>query len=143
MLLSVDPGLTTGWMTLDEDRFAQHGQDDFPTFVQRAYSLTYSYPACIIVERYTITAETLKKSRQHTALEVIGYLKGIAGLRYIPVLFQSPSDAKRLATDERLKEIGWWTPGADHANDAARHMFLYKVQCGHITLENGVAQYAS
>jgi hypothetical protein len=59
------------------------------------------------------------------------HYRHICGLKYLawsealePVRFQSPSDAKRLATDDVLRTAGLYVPG-DHARDAARHLLLH------------------
>lgn len=38
---------------------------------------------------------------------------------------QSPSDAKRVITDKRLRMWGLWHPGQPHRNDAMRHLLLW------------------
>lgn len=43
----------------------------------------------------------------------------------ISVIDQTPSDAKNVVTDGRLREWGFWTPGPDHTRDATRHALLY------------------
>lgn len=82
-------------------------------------------PQLVVVERFTITANTLQKAREPDALYIIGALKLLAHKYGIDFELQSPGDAKRFCTDARLKKAGWWksTPGG-HANDAARHLFL-------------------
>lgn len=45
--------------------------------------------------------------------------------RLIGVTIQSPSDAKSVVTDERLKQLGLWQTGQVHARDACRHLALF------------------
>ncbi len=40
------------------------------------------------------------------------------------VTWQQPSDAKNLATNERLRDWGLWEVGSEHRRDAARHFAL-------------------
>lgn len=40
------------------------------------------------------------------------------------ILWQSPSNAKGVMTDDRLRRAGLWIPGKDHARDAMRHLAL-------------------
>ena len=83
----------------------------------------------IVCETYTITMETLRKSRQTTALELIGALRWFAIQHGIPFVLQSPAEAKGFGTDAKLEKIGWLKPKAqDHANDAARHLLVYCVK---------------
>lgn len=131
MILAVDPGKTTGWALSDTGYF-ESGQDDFDTFVARTLEWFVTETVKdVVVERYTVTAETLRKSRQTDALEVIGWLRGHASLRDVSFTLQAPGDAKRFSTDARLEELGWLRrPLAawDHANDGARHLLLYAVK---------------
>jgi len=103
--------------------------------------LTRELQTRLIVEDFIITAETLKKSRQTWSLEAIGalrYLVELFGDYPIPVddgrgliiprismTLQSPSSAKAFATNDKLRNVGWYVPGKGHANDAARHLLVY------------------
>lgn len=42
----------------------------------------------------------------------------------IEVLYQSPSEAKSVVTDDRLRRWGLWQVGSTHRRDACRHMAL-------------------
>lgn len=42
-----------------------------------------------------------------------------------PFYGQSPSEAKTAFPDDRLKELGMYVPGPDHARDAVRHGLLW------------------
>ena len=88
----------------------------------------------LIVESYTITARTLKLTRQPWSLEQIGALRWLAHQYRVPFILQSPAGAKGFATDEKLKAVGWW-PSSDHARDAARHLMLNLVAEGEFNLE--------
>jgi hypothetical protein len=134
MILAFDPGGTTGvaaWCNDDEgDPVFDSEQLSWSEFVNNIDKYEFEPDDVIVAERYTITAQTLRKSRQTTALEVIGVLRYIAARAHIEFVLQSPADAKRYATDARLEKVGWLKrPLArnDHANDAARHMLLYLV----------------
>jgi hypothetical protein len=74
----------------------------------------------IAVERYQTGGNTVKKTRQTDPLEILGACRLIArGDPAISVVVSNASDAKKIASPERLKHIGWWTAGHDHINDAA------------------------
>ena len=45
--------------------------------------------------------------------------------RLIGVTMQSPSDAKSVVTDDRLRSLGLWQVGQVHARDACRHLALF------------------
>lgn len=83
-------------------------------------------------ERYTTTDRTGKRSAQPTPLRVLGAAEQLA-YTYTNVEFtlQTPADAKKLASDQRLRDVGFWTlpravgrPDANDVNDAARHALL-------------------
>jgi len=120
----------TGWAVWSGG-VVQSGQCDFDQFI-RLTQLWFErgHVDEVATERYTITAETLRKSRQTDALEVIGWLRGMCTVHSKPFKLQAPGDAKRFSSDARLEMIGWLKrPLAkwDHANDAARHLLLYLV----------------
>lgn len=75
-------------------------------------------------ERITITAQTAKKGDQVlSSVEQIGVLRHLSLQRGFDFTNkQSPSEAKSFGTDKKLKAMGWWTIGSDHARDAGRHM---------------------
>jgi hypothetical protein len=41
-----------------------------------------------------------------------------------PIVLQTPSDAKTIMSDKRIRSMGLWIPGKPHATDALRHMLL-------------------
>jgi hypothetical protein len=79
--------------------------------------------AHVVVEQFIITPATATKTRQHDALDIIGWLKLECPFLGIPFSMQSPSKGKSFGTDAKLKHLGWYdrTPGG-HRNDAARHL---------------------
>ena len=91
----------------------------------------FGWPTTIVVEKYTITMQTLKKSRQYEALYCIGGLLSLALLfDNVEVVLQSPGEAKALVTDDRLRTLGWYdaVKGKEHARDALRHLVRWLVQ---------------
>ncbi|GAA2141716.1 hypothetical protein GCM10009760_26180 [Kitasatospora kazusensis] len=123
--LAVDPGLTTGW-AIWGDHHKAHGQDEPMPFLDLAEEwAALARPASVmVVESYRITAETVRKSRQPWSLEIIGALRWIAHRHGVDFLMQTPADAKAFGHDARLKRLGFWVPGQDHARDAYRHLAL-------------------
>lgn len=79
-------------------------------------------PDLIVVEKFIITQQTVRFTRQPDALWIIGGIRFIADILAIPVHMQPASLAKTTWGPARLKESGW----ADvvtrkHARDALRH----------------------
>lgn len=137
-VIAVDPGLTTGWAILDPDGGFRSGEVKGPYhFLVRIYEMVRSqaFDYDLVVERYTITPETAKKSRQSDPLEIIGALKFMAAYYKAGFSMQGPAEAKAFSTDSKLKRMGWFTPGMGHANDAARHLLCYSVNKGYVPLD--------
>ena len=134
-VISADPGLTTGFALYDitdrEDPKFHSGEEDWFTFCQwfRMWAAHVTPGQLLVVaEDFIITPQTAKKSRQTWSLEVIGVMKYTLREHQHPELvLQRPSDAKGFATNDRLKSVGWWTVGHQHANDAARHMMVFLI----------------
>jgi hypothetical protein len=87
----------------------------------------------IVVERFTITAETGKKSQSPWSLEIIGAIKYICHINGLPEpTLQTPTDAKNFSPNPRLKALALWHRGGHgHALDALRHALLYAVKNGY------------
>lgn len=124
-ILAVDPGGTTGWVYYDTytEEFQSGQEADRLVFCFMVKEWVDRDVVLIVVEDFRITIQTAKKSQQPDALKIIGAIDYIAA-GSAQVVLQTPGDAKRFATDDRLKKAGMWTPGRRHANDAARHLFL-------------------
>lgn len=96
---------------------------------------TGDYPTRVVVERFTITPDTGKKSAEaKTALETIGAVKLMCleeGYPLGAIHFQSPGEAKAGWPNPKLKRCGLWhRGGAGHAMDALRHAATYLVSQG-------------
>jgi hypothetical protein len=125
-IFAADPGKTSGWATWDGERI-ESGQAEPMALCER---LTQWIPrhcalgALVVYESYIITAATAQKSQQPWSLELIGAARWICHDTGQPFELQKPADAKRFVTDARLKHLGLWVPGEDHARDALRHLVL-------------------
>lgn len=138
---AIDPGGTTGWACWSPDGgLLNVGQSEFDQFVTMTHvGWQAGMPGIVVCERYTVTAETLRKSRQTTALEVIGWLRGLCVVGKSEFILQQPGDAKRFATDARLNFAGWrQRTKLDHANDALRHLLLFLVKTGRMEVPRAV-----
>lgn len=139
-ILAIDPGGTTGlaWYNF-------HGYDFYdtrpgtamprgfgPAAVQIDMLIAQFDPDLIVVEKFTINASTIQKSREgsNLAIELVGVTRFLAKQSGKPLEEQSPADAKNFVTDEKLRRIGWYVAGPDHARDALRHVLLASVRHG-------------
>lgn len=143
-LLGVDPGQTTGLFAVDavsgpievwhvpgnlEGRVqcsltaAQLPPEEVAAFVTRWLERVAGTgaPTLIVIERYVVTARTARLSQQPAALEVTGVVKHLAREAGVSVREQLKSNAAKLASDDRLRQVGWHARGRRHENDAARH----------------------
>lgn len=140
-IVGLDPGDSTGLLGLRVDRSAVdlflrfQGQPHealrkLEHFVRDAAQ--WHEDVLIAGERFTTTDKTGKRSAQPTPLKVLGAAEQLT-YEYTNVEFtlQTPADAKRLAPNVRLRELGFYTradvvgrPDANDVNDAARHALL-------------------
>jgi len=142
-VLSVDPGKTTGvcFVRLDTqpellssgeyqpDEFAQPIRDTF------AWAAASGVDFDVVCERFIINAQTVRNSQAPFSLEQIGVLKQIMRDHgrdpEQSLIFQSPSDAKKMFPNDALKKVGTWhVGGGGHANDSIRHALLRLVKVG-------------
>jgi len=126
---AVDPGGTTGHATWRNDEWQawMTPADETGHSVQATLAVG-GWDLCVF-ENFIITAATLKKGRQGaTSLELIGVGRYLAQCYGVPFETQNPSDAMGFSSDKKLKVLGWWTTGPDHANAASRHLLLALVR---------------
>lgn len=128
MILGVDPGTTTGLAFWDEDDREVHVWAEQPAvtavhnvwqFVERG---EISHLVC---ERYDITPNTLRVTRNADPYHVEGALKIHCAIHQVPFIQISRADAKRFATDEKLRALGWFWRGQKHARDATRQLVTH------------------
>ena len=123
-ILAVDPGKMTGW-ALYLDGSITFGETEHFEFVRGA-EYWCNIVDQVICENFIITAQTAKNSPATWSLRQIGCIEFWCWKNSVPLKLQNTADAKSFATNERLKNIGWYTRGGGgHANDAARHLLLY------------------
>ena len=142
MILSVDPGKATG-MTLfsfergEEPVLLWAGEYQQEEYAKPIRDTLVEYPDVIVVcERFIINAQTAKKSQAPYSLEQICILKQClmdAGRKADDIILQSPSDAKAMFDNSKLKKLEYWHKGGEgHALDAIRHALLQCVKLGWI-----------
>ena len=128
-VLAVDPGLTTGYAIW---HYGNRIEGELPAakFLQSAASLIENKKVdAVACERFIISSQTGKLSQAPWSLEQIGVLRFLCERSNIDFTLQNAADAKRFASDERLKSMSWEKPpGAGHARDAQRHLLLYLVK---------------
>lgn len=146
-VLAVDPGKVTGLAYLpapgprsptafpEAPFLAEQGTHEALLTAGSAISAYAAHagaaPLQVVCESFHITARTARNTFAPWSLESIGVLRFLTACtrdQPSPVSFtlQTPSNAKRAATNQRLTEVGWYAPSeGGHAADAARHLYLY------------------
>lgn len=138
-ILSVDPGLMSGicfmtWSGNSEDDpilVSSHeaNENQYPDVISDVLSRWEEYENFyVICEKFTINAQTIKKTQAPYSLEQIGVLKYLCkfyGYDHNLINFQMPGDAKNMFPNPALKTLGYWhVGGAGHALDSIRHALL-------------------
>ena len=145
-VLAIDPGKLTGVAHLlrvgDEVTLLgsyEYNEDDIipgirPTIEDWRPLDKEQFPLRVVIEKFTITVETAKKSQAPFSLEVIGAVKQVcrdAGYPVDAIAWQKPSEAKESFPNAKLKRVGLWHRGGEgHALDAIRHGALYLARSG-------------
>lgn len=139
-ILSVDPGKATGMalFSLEQGQepvliwSGEYQQDEYAKPIRETLA---NFPEVdVVCERFTINMQTVKNSQAPFSLEQIGILKQClmdAGRKPDDIYFQSPSDAKAMFDNPKLKKLEYWHKGGEgHALDAIRHGLLRCVKVG-------------
>lgn len=129
-IVSYDPGLTTG-VSIYEDGEFWGEQYTFRQVGDMLQNLSapgvMKKDAVVVCESFTINNQTARNSQAPWSLEVIGLIRYFAMVNHLELVFQQPSAAKRLITDEVIKRAELWVPGKPHQMDAVRHMLLFAI----------------
>lgn len=139
-IMGVDPGGTTGIAIIDvpwDDSRYEPTPDTHLANMQIESSwgtgsnsvgwqmrdLIENYaPELIVVEKFIITQQTVRFTRQPDALWIIGGVRFLADTLLIPVHMQPASLAKTAWDSKRLQSTGWAkVVKQKHARDALRH----------------------
>lgn len=127
-ITAVDPGKLTGVATFG------FGELQTATLEHDVASDWYwgwqNLGQVVVCEKFSVTQRTIKQAsgQQLWSVEQIGVLRTRCRQQGIPLVFQSPSDAKSFATNEKLKYAFDVLPSSDHERDAMRHLLLYIVR---------------
>ena len=121
-LTAFDPGLTTGWITVDLDDLHVVGRGQFTDWQETVPELIHeSYTDHVAYESF-ILRRGAYTSDQISPVYVIGAIETWAAHEGAVVWSYPPSSTKAV-TDEVLERLGWLvrpkTPNR-HTNDAAR-----------------------
>ena len=137
MILAIDPGKTTGVCMLDVTATTSGSVITRPLAIAMAPHDFFDALAALLepvdrvaIEKFTISIRTVKGSRQHDALDIIGAVKYATHQRDIPLAVQTPADAKNAFSDATLRQLDLWDSSV-HVRDATRHALLAARRGGH------------
>lgn len=83
----------------------------------------------VVCEGFVIAGPRAKASNM--TIEMIGVLRYLC-LKYGVEFVVQPPGAYRFAGAAKLKHLGWYTAGSDHARSASGHLVLYLAKNGHL-----------
>lgn len=152
MRIAFDPGQTTGvaWReptTYLEDTTFGDPEPHFLEFAGDLRATQWPGESIIVVldgfnARDTITEVVVESfiSRPGPAVnlsapETIGRIRAWCEARGIDPIMQTPSAAKTVVTNDRLRAMGGWKSGEKHSRDALRHLLLREHTLGIIDLK--------
>lgn len=133
VVVTVDPGKMTGLSGVYRDGTFFSLETNFDQTCRHLIELANKYRGAMILvaESFIIGPQTVKNTQAPWSLELIGVARMVSRLYCGRDLhMQSPAEAKRFSSDQRLKNLGWYKSGKGHANDAARHLLLVMVTRG-------------
>ena len=123
LILAIDPGNTTGWVTYNTEKQALTGSGDISGTLKDVIDFFLSFDADVyICEDFTVRADmgpALAKLGRLWSVEIIGVLRYLVGDKLV---LQHPASRVR----------GMNIPGTLHANDAAAHLYYWLQKEGHI-----------
>jgi len=125
--LAIDPGKTVGfaWFNLNANNI-EHvygSQMDWINFLYSFREVSSTKDFEILIENYTVRTNTVAANLNKELLtaKIIGVIEWYCRLNDIDYQFQPAGIGNEFFDKQRLKEIGLWVVGKEHARDAIRH----------------------
>ena len=131
MRLALDPGATTGigYRTSKGLRGLQWPGDDIMAVLEGMH-LHFVLDEIVVEDFISRPGAAVNLS----APRVIGRILAWADEHEVPVIMQQPSAAKTVITKDRLRTLGGWVRGNEHARDALRHLLYREQKVGELKL---------
>lgn len=135
--LALDPGLTTGIAYYDTrirefGSLEIRGRHELYRYLEDEWGLASQCdgrrPDVVVIERWDVRKDTFGKSAQEDARYIIGAVECLCRRASIDYREQRPAEAKRFATNDKLRALGWYEGCEGHADDAARHLLVALVK---------------
>lgn len=126
-VLAVDPGPHTGVALFTDPPEAHTAWEWTPAQVYTNIETWIASVDVVVCEGFVISGARAREA--NVTVEMIGVLRYLtirAGKKFVE---QRPG-AYKFAGSEKLKRLGWYTPGSDHARSASGHLVLYLAESG-------------
>ena len=126
-VLWVDPGVTSGWfeydLTLNQVWACQLTFHELVITLDNV--LVKATDVIVGCERFIITQNSARRPGSVEAIKAWGAVSAAATRFAIMVDDSQTSSVMTACSDTDLKALGWHFRGMPHANDAARHVFIW------------------
>jgi hypothetical protein len=132
IIFAVDPGGTCGMAKASfTDGKADHFWSGEAPPMMALREIDEQAPEIDLLAYETFTPRPGVYTWQPDALYTIGAILYLSNRYGFATYGQSPADAKRFATTDKLEKMGWRNPTkGGHADDAARHLLLRAIRGG-------------
>lgn len=132
-VICIDPGPHVGvarwtdeWPTgIEAD--AHKAWETTPAEAYAAFEGWVKWADVVVCEAFVISGARAKEA--NITIEMIGVLRYLSLLHGKQFIEQRPG-AYKFAGSDKLKRLGWYTPGSDHARSASGHLVLYMAETG-------------
>lgn len=124
MLMTFDPGVTTGWAVL-RNEYYEVGEVDSSNLIEVYKLMSLWYPKKVGYENFK------QRPNNHAAelysLQVIGVIRLWCEYHdIVPCYTPLPSEAKAFWSDDKIKRLSLWTRGLGHGMDALRVLLSHR-----------------
>lgn len=126
----LDPGLHTGWAALTDGAEFHSGEGILPEIGEllTAHGIWHREDMAIGWEQYIVAPGGGRAGSPGPPIEVIGMARWLGFYHHCQMLKPVPSAMRTVVKPEHLKKLGWYRPGKDHANQAARHLLAWMLR---------------
>lgn len=126
-MLCIDPGPHVGvaWFDSDLEQFAAY--EATPEDVWSTAHTWATWADILVVEDFRIGGA--RGADSNLTIEMIGVLRYLARQQSTQFVTQQPG-AHKFAQGTKLKRLGWYTKGSDHARSATGHLVKFLVEHG-------------
>jgi hypothetical protein len=138
-VLAVDPGPHIGVASwTDNDPRESEGTEWFSAWEwtpEQFYAEVKAWVMAsdvVVCEDFRISGPRAKEG--NTTIEMIGALRYLTTAHKVKFVLQDPG-AYKFAGSDKLKRLGWYTKGSDHARSASGHLVKYLAGAGLIDLQ--------